>query len=330
MRSEAMTVLMLVCATGAGCSRRQEPEKAVPAAASPPPSAASAATPAPSASASASLTPKQFFAQDPLGPQLEAAPSTGATNPVHVTFDWSPPCRVPALYVVTRQGHTARMRMIVSLGPAAEGFTLALRDMTLLRLDALDATRPDVARALAPTAALMTNMPTARISPAGAFLGARDMDAYATKLATSLAGSPIPELRRVAPMARAPEVQKLMEEDLRALWSSWVETWLAVSLAPGAETITTLPAVAGGRTKSATVLIQNRGAVREAPQLSLLSVHEAIADPKGEALSVVALDAAHDRPYHARYEVRDDGADAGPAEVHETAFDWAHAVGCGR
>jgi hypothetical protein len=249
--------------------------------------------------------------------------------------------------------------MTLVLEDAGKDLTLSLQDMTLLRFDGLDATRPDVERAVAPITALITHLPDARISRSGEFLEVRDIDAFADRLTATLESSPIPELRTMAQVAHVPAVKQAMEGDLRTLWANWVQDWLVFPLPPGADQITTVETDVGGRRRPWPVLMQHRGLVRDAPSLSLLSTREDFEGRQAEAIvgvpdavpaqrdasklpgsapaglrvtrtNVAALEPGRDRPHHTRYELRVEGGDGSGSEVRDTVFDWEHAVGCGR
>ncbi|WP_394848756.1 hypothetical protein LZC95_15030 [Pendulispora brunnea] len=295
----------------------------------------------------------------PLRPALDAISDGRGGALIRVHFDWSPPCQVPVVYDVTKQGHAARLRMNVALEKRGSDLVMSMKNMSMIRYDDQDMTRPEVARALAPVTALMAVMPEAIISAKGEFVRVHELDAYVERLADTFERANDPNLVKLARVARIPTFKSILEGESRMLWGNWVESWLDVSLRPGTEVKGMTKNVVYGRSLEWPFSVQHRGAVREAPQLSLLSTNEKIKGKAAEALlgsvtanliaqldaaalpadfaagiamdrsNTVALDVARARPHHARYEVKFMAGNVSGTEIRDTAFDWSHATGCG-
>jgi hypothetical protein len=297
----------------------------------------------------------------PLVPALEASPDSSGPA-VHEAFDWSPPCKVPATYEVQREGHTYRVRLTVALDRSGDELVLSQNDAVVVGQDGEDATRPEVASALALQGALMTWYPPARIGKDGALLGIVDLDGYAQRMAKTLEASTDPQVQKLlARSAFLAAAKMVASQEIQTLWQTSVQLWLGLQMASGTEKTVTFQGQVGDESASWPVVFQHRGAVRGSPGLALLSARETFSGPAADRLFggalkkmvgqvapggaqraadaaagmymehvyTVAIDPLRARPSRARYEnlVRLRGQEQ--SGTQDVAFDWEHKVGCG-
>jgi hypothetical protein len=304
--------------------------------------------------------------EEELKPALEAtpvAPSGAKAAPAtRVVFGWYPPCSVPVVQDVTKDGHTSRLRMTVVLEKDGDGLRLALRDFRMTYYDGADVSSSPALGPASPVMRAAAVIPEGSIARDGAFRGVPDIDAAAERVAKIFSSSGDPQLQKIAGTMRLPAAKAVMAADLRGLWATWVEAWLQEPF-PATEAPRPAKTAIDGHEIRFSEFLVNRGPVRDAPGLLLLSrrgvysgamaeqafksfaatvLQQADAGPlpadagaffagmRAERSFVAAIDPRNARPARARYEQRLRLGGVEKSEVRDTMFAWDAAVGCER
>jgi len=293
-----------------------------------------------------------------LKPPLEPDPARTKPTPLHVVFNWSAPCRVPIVQDVVKGDHATRLRMNAVLESRGADLVLGLRDLRISTLDGADMSRAPRGLATSLTQNLAAMTPDAIIAPDGTFRGVDDLNGFVERGAKLLESSNAPELQKLARLLRLPMTQKVMVEDLHALWTSWVEAWLQAEIPAGTEQRVMMKQVVAGRMITFPTVVANRGPVAGVRDLVLLSVNDTFEGSDAERMFegagatllnqaaaapipadayvgmhvdrtvVAAIDPRTARPGRARSELRVRVGGLERIETRDTMFEWAAAVGC--
>lgn len=297
---------------------------------------------------------------DAIQPAFRArAPDEGAAR--EIGFDWSAPCRVPALQWVLKKGQKATLRFDVVLVADGEGLRMRLDDMRFESIAGHSADDPAVQDQLRLARSMMRAVPETLISSDGAFVGVEGMDEAIDEVVAQIRQDDAELARTVEATLRAPQMRATMEQKAGDYWNGWVGAWLGRKLGPGSEVSETasLPTPTGEQI-DVPQAFRHHGRVVDHEDLVLLSSEQVVEGEQAEEMMLetlkqmaaqggreppprevvegfrrvtmlhVAIDPDTGRPHRARYEMRIDLRGNKAVEIRDTAFDWDRATGCGR
>lgn len=301
-----------------------------------------------------------------------AAPGDATNLVLHGTgtplrFDWHPPCRVPVVERIDKQGQRAVFAYDIVVTPVGSTDLLEVRMERLqpVEVNGQDASGPGMQAQLRPMLAVSSALPVLRVARDGAFvdlIGEQVLVERMLDLSGVTRGTlDETQLRR---MLTSPQMLATLRERAGDYWRVWVGAWVGLDLAPGEmlDGVEELPV--GDGVLRAPVRYRNDGPVPGNPRLLRVARVSTLAGPEVEAFlarvlmgvgtatgkpvtadsvrsarrttTIVAeTDPATLRPLRTEYttetelEVRDQPMQT-QKQVQETTFDWNRAVGCGR
>jgi hypothetical protein len=197
-----------------------------------------------------------------------ALPTAFAADPPPFSFGWTEGASVSVTEVVDKGEGVSTEQYTVTLVPREDGnLGVVYSDFSYIEFRGQKMT-PEIEKEMAPMLALARAIPTVVISRTGQVVGIDGFEMMIEGLEkVMISKGATPEEARVASeMLRAPGVEGLLINTVKAIWSVWVADWIGLDLEPGKDSAGFVPvneAAPDGPKKR--VRVEHRGASEEHP-----------------------------------------------------------------
>lgn len=211
---------------------------------------------------------------------------------VPMRFDWAPPCRVPVIERIEKQGQSAVFSYDVTLQRTREPGVLELRTEQLrpLEINGVDATSAGLQAEGRTMMALAAALPALRISSDGQFLGITgEAELVERLLALSGARPGTLESDRLRQTLTSPQTLSTLRERAGDTWRGWVGAWVGVDLAPGEELDAVEEVAVPGKVLRAPVRYQRDPDPVDAPGMAKLTRTAVFSGPEMDAFMANVL-----------------------------------------
>ncbi len=275
-------------------------------------------------------------------------------------FDWAPPCRVPAVESILKDGNTLVLRFVFDVR-ALDGGEIAIGQVEhlIVSVNGEAVSVADQREHLADLTALLAAIPTFVVGGDGAFVR---MDRLEEIVEKSLQHQPPAERARLRTVMLSPETRALMSEMYGTYWFAWVGAWIDWPVPLGETSTIDLgdPDVAAvaehlgvfdglphlryserwtGEAIHAQFEPLIQAAIRSADRAEVTAestetmLAEVLKDASRQTTFEVQVEPAGLRPHVAVFSSVGEfvyrGEHVRNEERRRTEFDWAHAQGCG-
>jgi hypothetical protein len=246
-----------------------------------------------------------------------------ATAPSRTAFQlgWAPPCKVVVTQRVEHDGRTVTIRYSTVITDDGERLRVKFEDGAITEVNGMNATTPEMQAKLAEMNRGFDTLPTFHVTVDGAFDHSDDLF---RKIDDMVANSRISDEQ--AAIMKSPRMRDVVEEQIVAMWRSWVGAWRDWPTEPelddaGLAHLETADTIDG---QAFVEYMRVRG------ELSGIAVP---ADIRGSVTYRYAADIEPRtlRPHRVHYEhVVTIGDKTEQMAARDDTFDWDHAEGCGR